>query len=51
MTFSEKVKNELASIENKKECCWKAQAYGMLLFGKNCSEEGHFIAYCEQKNC
>ncbi len=39
MTFSEKVKNELASIENKKECCWKAQAYGMLLFGKNCSEE------------
>lgn len=38
MTFSEKVKNELAFIENKKDCCLKAQAYGMLLFGKSCSE-------------
>lgn len=39
MTFSEKVKNELALLENKKSCCWKAQAYGMLLYGKSCSEQ------------
>ncbi len=33
MTFSEKVKSELSGIENKKGCCQKAQAYGLLLFG------------------
>ncbi len=39
MTFSEKVKNELSLIEQKKDCCRIAQAYGMLLFGKSCSEQ------------
>ncbi len=32
-SFSVKVKEELAKIENKKPCCKKAQAYAFLFFG------------------
>lgn len=39
MTFSEKVKTEWCGIEQKSDCCKRAQAYGMALFGKSFSEE------------
>ena len=36
MSFSNQVKKELCALQQK-ECCRKAQAYGMLLFGKSFS--------------
>lgn len=35
MSFSAKVKEELAKIETTAPCCLKATAYGMLLFGRS----------------
>jgi len=37
MSFSTDVKNELLGVENKSQCCDKAQIYGLLLFGKSFS--------------
>ena len=37
MSFSSDVKNELLGVENKSQCCNKAQTYGLLLFGKSFS--------------
>lgn len=34
MSFSQDVKSELALLTDLSECCMKAEAYGMLLFGK-----------------
>ncbi len=39
MTFSEQVKNELASVPLKKSCCRTAEAFGMARFGKSCTAE------------
>lgn len=38
MTFSQKVKQELISIEYSRSCCEKAMLYGMCLFGKGFSQ-------------
>lgn len=34
MSFSGEVKKELCSLINEKDCCRRAEAYGMLFFGK-----------------
>jgi DNA-binding protein WhiA len=34
MSFNSEVKEELCKIDNKKECCMKAEGYGLLLFSK-----------------
>jgi DNA-binding protein WhiA len=34
MSFSSDTKNELCAVENRRECCRKAEAYGLLLFSK-----------------
>ena len=38
MSFSQDVKSELALLTDLSDCCMKAQAYGMLLFGKYYSQ-------------
>ncbi len=38
MSFSQEVKSELALMTDLSDCCLKAQAYGMLLFGKYYSQ-------------
>lgn len=38
MSFSQKVKSELSLMTDLSDCCMKAQAYGMLLFGKYYSQ-------------
>lgn len=38
MSFSQDVKSELALMTDLSDCCMKAQAYGMLLFGKYYSQ-------------
>ena len=38
MSFSQKVKSELALMTDLSDCCMKAEAYGMLLFGKYYSQ-------------
>lgn len=40
MTFAQKVKTELCSIEDAKSCCEKAELYGLLLFGKTFGDSG-----------
>lgn len=35
MSFSSDVKKELCSIENESDCCQRAEAYGMLFFGRS----------------
>jgi hypothetical protein len=37
MTFTETVKSELCALPFEKECCQKAEMYGMLLFGQTFS--------------
>ena len=37
MSFSSELKNELCKIENKKDCCQRAEAYGIWLFSKTFS--------------
>ena len=37
MSFSADVKNEILSIENEKECCRHAFAYGLMLFSRGFS--------------
>lgn len=34
MSFSSETKNELCGLENKRECCEKAEGYGLLLFSR-----------------
>ena len=38
MSFSQDVKSELALVTDLSDCCMKAEAYGMLLFGKYYSQ-------------
>ncbi|MBP3329380.1 MAG: DNA-binding protein WhiA [Clostridia bacterium] len=38
MSFSQDVKSELALLTDLSDCCMKAEAYGMLLFGKYYSQ-------------
>ncbi len=38
MSFSQEVKSELALMTDLSDCCMKAEAYGMLLFGKYYSQ-------------
>lgn len=38
MSFSQDVKSELALLTDLSDCCMRAQAYGMLLFGKYYSQ-------------
>lgn len=38
MSFSQKVKSELSLMTDLSDCCMKAEAYGMLLFGKYFSQ-------------
>lgn len=40
MTFAQKVKTELCSIEDTNACCQKAELYGLLLFGRSFSNSG-----------
>lgn len=40
LTFAQKVKTELCSIEDTNDCCQKAELYGLLLFGRSFSESG-----------
>ena len=39
MSFSTDVKNEIMDVEITADCCRKAQAYGLLLFGKSFSAD------------
>lgn len=43
MTFAYKVKKELCSIEKERNCCAKAELYGLLLFGRLFSEKGFML--------
>ncbi|MBP9989067.1 MAG: DNA-binding protein WhiA [Ruminococcus sp.] len=44
MSFTADVKNELTQIEEEKECCRHAYAYGFLLFGKSFSSRSIMCA-------
>ncbi len=49
MSFSQDVKSELALLTDLSDCCMKAEAYGMLLFGKYYSQS-RIGFFTENKN-
>ncbi len=43
MSFSSDVKTELCKVENKRDCCVKAECYGLWLFSRCFEREGAYV--------